>query len=395
MVEISVVIPAYNAIDYLDETLESIINQSFRDLEIICVDDGSTDNTLERLEYYASTDSRIQVYSQVNQGSGGARNTGISKAKGKYVYLMDSDDILYPNALEELYIIMEEKDLDMIIFKAVSYDEDTGKYSEDNYYTMPKLHESVGDSVFDFEDIGDLSFNISVTPWSKLYRHEVIKKSGAEFPLKLIYEDNVFFWEILFNSNRIYFHDEFLYTRRIHSSSVVHSHNERSVDIMRITDLVIQVFIDYGHFEDFKETLYNRKVSLANYRYGLIREELKEYFFIEMKKHFEKIIGHEKYDEFYSSLSSKNKSLFDNAINSNDHVEYDLSNELFDLKTNNKNLKKQVNSIKKKNNKLTKQNKKLNKEINDLNELNESLLSSKSWKITKPFRAFMNFFRKL
>ena len=62
MVEISVIIPAYNAIDYLDEAIESIINQSFEDLEIICVDDGSTDTTLERLEYYASKDSRIQVY---------------------------------------------------------------------------------------------------------------------------------------------------------------------------------------------------------------------------------------------------------------------------------------------------------------------------------------------
>ena len=84
MVEISVIIPAYNAIDYMDESLDSIINQSFKDLEIICVDDGSTDNTLERLEYYASKDSRIQVYTQENQGPGGATNTGLSKAKGKY-----------------------------------------------------------------------------------------------------------------------------------------------------------------------------------------------------------------------------------------------------------------------------------------------------------------------
>ena len=394
MVEISVIIPAYNAIDYLDEALDSIINQSFEDLEIICVDDGSTDTTLERLEYYASKDSRVQVYTQENQGPGGATNTGLSKAKGKYVYFMDADDILDLNALEELYNIMEEKELDFVIFKAISYDDLSGKYFENKYHTMPQLHECVRDSIFDWRDIGNTIFNISVTPWSKLYRHELIKKSGAKFPSRLIYQDNVFFWEILFNSNRIYFHDEFLYTRRVHSSSIVHSHNKKSVDIMKISDLVIQVFLDYGHFEDFKGILYNKMVNLPNYRYRLIKEEFKEYFFIEMAKHFEKIIGHNEYDDFYSNLSSKNKSFFNNAISSNNHIEYDLKNELFDLKNKNKKLKKQLNSLKKKNNKLNKQNNDLNKEINYLNKFNESLLFSKSWKITKPFRAFMNFFRK-
>ena len=118
MVEISVVIPAYNAVAYLDEAINSIINQSFTDLEIICVDDGSTDNTLDVLQSYASKDDRIQVYHQENQGHDGAIDTGISKAKGKYIYLMDADDILDLNALEELYDIMEEKDLDFVIFKA-------------------------------------------------------------------------------------------------------------------------------------------------------------------------------------------------------------------------------------------------------------------------------------
>ena len=409
MVEISVIIPAYNAIDYLDEAIESIINQSFKDLEIICVDDGSTDNTLERLEYYASKDSRIQVYTQENQGPGGATNTGLSKAKGKYIYFMDADDILDLNALEELHSIIEEKDLDFVILKAICYDQDTDEYYEQDYFTMPILHECVGDSVFDWRDIGNVIFKISVTPWSKLYKHELIKKSGAKFPLNLIYHDNIFFWEILFNSNRIYYYDKILYTRRVHSSSLVHSHNEKTVDTIKTNNLIFQTFMDFGHFEEFKEFLYNRKVSLVNFRYDLIRVEFKEYFFIEMKKDFEKIIGHEKYDDFYSNLRPKNKKYFDNVINSNSHIEYDLSNELFRLETKNKKLNKEVKSLKNKNKKLnndvkslkdknrkfSKENKDLNKKVNKLNKSNESLLSSKSWKITRPFRAFMNFLRKL
>ena len=394
MVEISVIIPAYNAIDYLDEAISSVINQSFRDLEIICVDDGSTDNTLELLQSYASKDSRIQVYHQENQGPGGAINTGISKAKGKYIYVLDSDDVLDLYALEELYNIMEEKDLDFVIFKAINYDEDTGEYYEDPYFTMPVLQECVADSVFDWRDIGNKIFNICVTTWSKFYKQELIKENNIQMPINIIYEDNIFFWQILFNSNKIYFYDNFLYTRRVHSSSIVHSHNEKSVDVIKIMDLVIQTFIDYGHFEEFKVDLYNRKVSHCNYRYKLIREEFKGVFFDEMKKDFERGIGHEKYDEFYSSLYSGNRVLFDNVIQSSNHVEYDLRNEISSLKSNNEKLKKEVKSLKKDRNSLKKENKKLNEKIDDLNKFNKSLLNSKSWKLTKPFRAFMNFRKK-
>ena len=402
MVEISVVIPAYNAVDYLDEAICSIINQSFRDLEIICVDDGSTDNTLEVLQSYASKDDRIHVYHQENQGAGGATDNGISKAKGKYLYLMDADDILDLNALEELYNLMEEKDLDFVIFKAITYDQDTDKYIEDKYYTMPKLHECVGDSVFYWKDIGDTIFNMCVTPWSKLYRRDLIEKSREEYPSYLIYHDNILFFQMLFNSRRAYFLDKFLYTYRIHSSSLVNSNNERSIHIIETYNFIIKRFMDYGHFEEYKETLYNRKINLCHYRYKLVKDEFKELFFVEMKKDFEKIIGHERYDEFYSSLYSYHRRLFDYVIKSNNHVEYDLRNELYELSKENKKLKneenslqKQVKNLKSKNKELKKNNEELKKKNKSLSKFNKSILSSKSWKITKPFRALMNFIRKL
>lgn len=147
MVEISVILPSYNAIDYLDESLNSIINQTFTDLEIICVNDGSTDNTLERLKEYAEKDSRIQVYTQENRGPGGATNTGLDKATGKYIYLMDADDILDLNALEELYNIMEQKDVDMAIFLSLIYEENTKTYEKQEYYSMPEINEAVGDTI--------------------------------------------------------------------------------------------------------------------------------------------------------------------------------------------------------------------------------------------------------
>ena len=121
-----------------------------------------------------------------------------------------------------------------------------------------------------------------------------------------------------------------------------------------------------------------------------------------MKKDFEKILPHEKYDDFYSNLNYAEKNIFDNVIESENHREYDLRKEIFYLKDDNRKLGKKVKSLngkvkslKDNNRKLKKEIKSLNKKINNLNKFNKSILSSKSWKLTKPFRAFVNFFRKL
>lgn len=376
MVEISVIIPAYNAEDYLDESLNSIINQSFRDLEIICVNDGSTDSTLERLNEFASKDNRIKVYSQENQGPGGATNTGLSKATGKYIYFMDADDSLDLNALEEFYNIMQENDLDFLIFRAINYDEDTGEYYYDSYYSMCELRKELGGEFFDWRDIGESIFKISVTPWCKFYDHEFVKKTGAKFPLRLVYHDNIFFWEILFNSSRIYFYDKALYTRRIHSSSCTFSFDERNIHTIETNNLIIETFIKYGHFEKFKKKLYNNKIGLANRRYEEIRDEFKELFFTEMKRDYMKIMGDESYDEFYSLLERDSKGFFDNVINSENHVEYDLRNRILRLEFAYEDMSDEIE--------------RLSRENKELAEVNESLLSSKSWKITEPLRKLRN-----
>ena len=383
MVEISVILPSYNAIDYLDESLNSIINQTFTDLEIICVNDGSTDNTLERLKEYAEKDSRIQVYTQENRGPGGATNTGLDKATGKYIYLMDADDILDLNALEELYNIMEQKDVDMAIFLSLIYEENTKTYEKQEYYSMPEINEAVGDTIFHWKDLGNLIFKISVTPWSKLYKHEIIKNNGLRFLEKTIFQDNVFFWEFLFNTNEIYFYNKFLYTRRIRSTSCIHSKDKRNIDTIKINNLIVKTFMDYGHFEEFKENLYNKKIHLVNRRYDEIQDEFKELFFSEMKKDYVKIIGHEKYDEFHSCLYLKNTYLFDNAISSSNHVEYDLKNEISALEMDKTRLTNEINN-------LIKQTNELKRENQELSKLKKEVIYSKSWQLTKPLRMIWN-----
>ena len=129
MVKISVVVPVYNVENYLPDCLDSLVNQTFKDIEIICINDGSPDNSLQILEEYAEKDSRMKVFSQENGGHAVATNRGISMATGDYLFLMDSDDVLELNALELSYNRAEEKDVDFVIFKAINYN-----HARDEYY---------------------------------------------------------------------------------------------------------------------------------------------------------------------------------------------------------------------------------------------------------------------
>ena len=179
LVKISVVIPVYNVEDFLEECLESIINQTFKDIEVICINDGSTDSSLEILNSYKEKDKRFKIFSQENLGHAVATNKGISIAKGDYLFLMDSDDILNLSALEETYHYAKNKDVDFVIFQSINYIMDENRYYESPIYSLEKVSKVVGDKVFNYKDLGDLIFEIPVTPWSKLYKTDFIKKSGG------------------------------------------------------------------------------------------------------------------------------------------------------------------------------------------------------------------------
>ena len=117
MVEISVIVPVYNVSEYLAQCMDSIINQTFEDIEIICVNDGSTDDSLKILEEYSEKDERISIISQENQGQGVARNVGMNAARGNYIFFMDSDDFIKLNALELLHENAVSNNSDVVFYR--------------------------------------------------------------------------------------------------------------------------------------------------------------------------------------------------------------------------------------------------------------------------------------
>ena len=376
MVKVSVIVPVYNVERYLGECLESIINQSLRDIEIVCVNDGSTDDSLSILESYAELDDRIRIISQENQGAGVSRNIGLDNINGDYVYFMDSDDFLELYALEELYNIAIEKSLDFVVFKLINLNDETNEFFTTLYYEMSEIGDLVEDNVFNHNDLGDLIFKFPVSPVNKLYNRDFINRIDARFPEGLIFEDNVFFWEVLFNAERIYFAQKYFYNRRRHVKSITGSASLNFVDTLEIHNLIFEIFKKHNQFDKYKEQLFNQKVRSANYRFRQVNKNDKHLFFVEMKNDFEQMVEDYGYEDILLTLKKNNKSIFQNVIKSRGSEEYLL------LMKKDK-LEKNIKSI---NNK----NKKLKKDIKSIKKKNNLLLNSRSWRITKPLRLIKN-----
>lgn len=143
-IKVSIIIPVYNTGKYVREAVESVMRQSLKELEIIVINDGSTDESLKILKEISVTDSRVQIYTQINRGLSQARNAGISHAHGEYVYFMDSDDLLEEDAMELCYHKCEEEKLDFVFFDAQSFrDGNVRNAPALNYKRTDKLENKV------------------------------------------------------------------------------------------------------------------------------------------------------------------------------------------------------------------------------------------------------------
>ena len=131
-IKVSVIIPVYNVQDYLRECLDSILNQTLKELELICVDDGSTDKSLEILREYEKKDNRVIVLTQHNKGAGAARNKGLEIARGEYLSFLDSDDFFATGMLEESYRKCKKENAEVCVYQVVRYNDVTGKIRYDS-----------------------------------------------------------------------------------------------------------------------------------------------------------------------------------------------------------------------------------------------------------------------
>ena len=395
--KISVIMPVYNAERYLEESIECILNQSFKDIELICVDDESQDSSVEILQKIANEDKRMHFYCQNHKGGGAARNFALKKATGKYLYFMDADDLIKPNALEELYDKIEESQVDFVICKSIVYDSDNDVYVNRPYFYMEPIYNIVGDDVFHYKDVGSRLFKFSVTPWAKLFNREFVLKTGAQFGEGLIFHDHFFFWEVLFNSEKILFYNKELCIYRTHSKSSTESKDYRYINFFNVYKGIFEIFMKYNEFYNHEQIIYNNKIYSAINRYILIQNKYQPAFFDKMKEDFTEMLNDEKYKNIENLLYDSNLIFFKCVLESENNVDFNIH--LMDQlgeninKLNNANEKlgndlkskdKEIKKLKKSNKKLKKKNKKLKNNYNEI-------ISSSSWKITSPLRKIRNF----
>ena len=390
LTEISVIVPAYNVEKYIGECLDSLINQTFGDIEIICVNDGSTDSTPDILNEYASSDSRIRVISQKNKGLSGARNTGLRNAEGKYIYFIDSDDYLELDALEKLYNLSGQKDLDMVMFKLINVDDDTKEKYQNKYYEMKYLKDFEG-KVFSHEDIPEYVYRIPVSIPGKFFRKELI--SDMEFVEGIIFEDNVFFIEALFKAGRVCFLNEYLYYRRIRQDSIITS-NKNFTDYITVSNLLIDKTRDFGLYDEYKPQLFNKIIANTYLRFSQLDGEDKDIFFAELKKDYRSKKDEYDADEVFQNCPERLREIFYSAIESENSREFDLSIKYFDANQKYAKASKKSQRLSNENKKLKSQNRQLSEENEKLKKINSDALNSTSWKVTKPLRFAGDVFKK-
>ncbi|SEL73445.1 Glycosyl transferase family 2 [Butyrivibrio sp. ob235] len=177
---VSVIIPAYNAEKYIEKCLESVCDQTYKDLQIIVVDDGSKDNTLQLIKQKEQNDSRITVIQKANGGVSSARNMALSLAKGEYVFFLDADDMIELEALETLVSYAGDKNADFVSCQYSRWD-DTGKRLDDFNFLSGEFELSSDGARMDFVTGKLLPYHVGYEVWDKLYKNEIIRNNKLLF----------------------------------------------------------------------------------------------------------------------------------------------------------------------------------------------------------------------
>jgi len=221
-VKISIIIPVYNVEKYLHECLDSIINQTFTDIEIICVDDGSTDKSSEILEEYEQKDKRFTVISQPNKGVSAARNRGMQQAKGKYIMFVDSDDYIASNACELIYNSAEEKRCDILLFPHYNFSASTCR--DDG--RLLDLYITLKDNTTTFKEYSDEFLLTPSETHSKLYKTDFLRKYNLHWETQIQYcEDRIFYINALIHAKAISILYKHLYYYRIDTFNSLSKNN--------------------------------------------------------------------------------------------------------------------------------------------------------------------------
>lgn len=280
MIKVSIIVPVYNVENYIEKCLETLANQTLQEIEIILVNDGSTDGTKQKIEkFILAYPEKIKYLEKANGGLSDARNYGIPSAKGKYIGFVDSDDYVELNMFEEMYKKAEEENSDMVECDFI------WEYPNKKRIDTGKIYKNKKEAFI----------YARVVAWNKLIKRETLEKVNIKFPKGLRYEDTEFFYKLLPNLNKISFVKKPMVHYIQRSNSIANTQNERVKEIFEIWENIFKFYKENNLFEEYKneiEYTYTRfllcssLLRIAKVENKSIRKELEQRTWKELNSNF-------------------------------------------------------------------------------------------------------------
>jgi len=283
---VSIIMPVYNAEEYLAACINSICNQSMDSLELICVNNGSTDKSQAILEYFAKRDSRIKLFTQEEANQRLARNLGYNNAKGKYVCLIDSDDYLDLDALEKLTEVAESKNADVLyyFFREVRTDFSSVR-PRPRWYSYKRFLPS--ERVFKLEQEYKKFFIQYPFPWAKLMRRDLVTEKELYFDMDCInFDDNPHNIRTLLSAQNAYVLNEQLYNFRIHKKSMTQSKNPRIIGMIDAVRIMNDIYKAFDCYDEYAKWYVPYKIHIIAWAWDLLPDDLREEYYNKVKKVF-------------------------------------------------------------------------------------------------------------
>lgn len=248
MPKFSVIIPVYNVEKYIRECLESLVNQTLKDIEFICVNDGSTDSSLDILNEYAKNDSRFVIINQHNQGQGVARNNALAAAKGEYVAFVDPDDWVETNMFEELYLKFKETNVDVIQFNFKVCFEKSGEIKYKNYSAKLDKRYNLNLKKFPYYNWRDIREGCFIANglavWHRVYSLSFLRSNDVKFSEGKVGEDNLFAIMTVMLADKIYYvTNKYFYNYRVRVGSAINSFSKDNFNVFNNINAVKQFLI--------------------------------------------------------------------------------------------------------------------------------------------------------
>lgn len=270
MKKVSVIVPFYNVEKYIDKCLNSLVNQTLEDIEIIIVNDGSKDNSETIAKEYASKYKNKIIYlKKENGGLSDARNYAIPYATGEYIAFLDSDDYVEVNMYEQMYEKAKKENADIVECDFL------WEYPNEKIESKGRI----------YKDKHDILLNARVVAWNKLIKKELIEKTKIKFPYGLRYEDVEFFYKLIPYINKLDIVDKAFVHYVQRDNSISNSQNTRTKEIIDILDNVINYYKENAIYEEYRNELE------YNYARYILCSSLLRMIMIENKKERKEIIN--------------------------------------------------------------------------------------------------------